>query len=330
MPDLVWQIGKVWVLTGEILLDLVGRNQSTDQVVQYQGRLGGSALNTAVVLCQLQQPVRFVGNLGHGPVGAWALTQLRQCGIDTRFLLPLPVANPLSLAEVDAQGNAQYSFYRQWGDLLFEPDPAVMQGVSGFHFGSLSAFHPRNRAGIAELLRAASQQDTVVSFDPNLRAGLPEGYLEQLHKYLPHISVIKCSLEDARCWFPGCSVDQALARLTAWGVPLVVLTMGEQGVVAAWKGQTITASSRLVEVVDTIGAGDTFTSALLYGLQQLGLSCRTTFLAWDGRGLQRVLAAAADLAAEVCTTQGAGLGQPQVTRWQRQWWPDLPLEEHPS
>ena len=322
-PHPVWQIGRVWVLTGEILLDLVGRNQPTDEVVQYQGRLGGSALNTAVVLRQLHQPVRFVGNLGSGPVGQWALSQLEQRGMDTRFLLPLPVANPLSLAEVDAEGNARYSFYRQWGDLPFGPDPAVMEGASWFHFGSLSAFHPRNLAGILRLLQAAGQQDAAVSFDPNLRAGLPPGYIEQLQVYLPQISLLKCSLEDAQCWFPACSVEQALAQLTAWGVPLVVLTLGEQGVVAAWKGHLAKVPARQVKVVDTIGAGDTFTAALLYGLQQLGLSQRTALLAWDGGGLERVLAAAVDLAAEVCTTQGAGLGQQQVDRWQGQWWPDL-------
>ncbi len=304
-------------------MDLVGHNQPTDQVVQYQGRLGGSALNTALVLRQLHQPVRFVANLGSGSVGQWVQTQLVQCGLDTQFLLPLPVANPLSLAEVDALGNAQYSFYRQWGDLPFQPDPAAMVGASWFHFGSLSAFHPRNLAGITDLLWAAGQHDTAVSFDPNLRAGLPPGYLEQLHKYLPHIAVLKCSLEDARCWFPGCSVDQALSQLISWGVPLVALTLGEQGVVAAWKGQRVMVPARLVKVVDTIGAGDTFTSALLYGLQQLGLNRRSALLDWDGRGLEQVLTAATDLAAEVCTHQGAGLERYQVDQWQSQWWPDF-------
>lgn len=307
-------------MTGEVLLDLVGHNHPADPVVHYQGRLGGSALNTALLLRQLDLSVAFIGNIGEGSVGRWALTQLDLKGIDTRYLQALPVASPLSLAEIDDSGNAQYAFYRMWADLPFQPDLEAMGAATWFHFGSLSAFLPRNVSGVTGLLKAARRQGSTVSFDPNLRARLPDGYMNQLGAYLPYIDVIKCSLEDARYWFPNCTEEQALQALEAWGVPLVIVTLGERGALASWRGRKVRVPARTVRLVDTIGAGDTFTAGLVYGLYWLGFHRASRLKEGDGTALLRLVLGAADLAATVCEREGAGLEDQQLAVWRTRHW----------
>lgn len=131
------------VLTGEVLIDLIGRNIDSRTTLSYTGVLGGSALNTASTLARVGVSTRFVSELGQDFLGDWAIARIAERKIETRFIQQLPgVPTPLSVAEVDPEGNAQFSFYRAFGSTQFSPDSAVMARAKWFHFGSLSLSTP--------------------------------------------------------------------------------------------------------------------------------------------------------------------------------------------
>lgn len=303
------------VLTGEILIDLIGQNNDQASSRSYSGLLGGSALNTASVLAKAGLPVRFIGELGHDTLGGWAMQQIAARGIQSQYIRQLPVPTPLALAELDAKGNATYTFYRLFEGHAFDPNPQALQGASWFHFGSLSSFDSRNIPGLQALLQQAQSQGVAVSFDPNLRAAPTKAYWQQLEAYLPYIQLLKCSHEDAQALFPQAAPSQLLGHLQSLGVPLVVMTLGKEGAVAALAGQVVQVAGTPVQVVDTIGAGDTFSAGLLYGLLKLGVASRAQLLSWEGEGLKRVLQAAGQLAALACTVQGASLPPAGFAHW---------------
>ncbi|WP_027894183.1 carbohydrate kinase family protein [Calidithermus chliarophilus] len=295
-------------LTGDILVDLIGHNPLEAPTRSYTGVLGGSALNTASVLARLGVPVRFVGEVGQDPLGEWALERLRARGVDTAFVRRLPAPTCISLAELDPTGDARYTFYRLFDPFPFEPDAGALEGASWFHFGSLSSFRPRNIAGIMRLLEDARARGIPVSFDPNIRAAPDAGYWAQLRAYLPYVRVFKCSLEDARILFPEArpAPEALLERVAGLGPEVAVLTLGEEGAVARFRGRTFRAAGERVEVVDTIGAGDTFTAGLVYGLSRPGATLE---------GLERALAGACALGALACTVRGAGLPEAGLEGW---------------
>ncbi|MER3553402.1 MAG: carbohydrate kinase [Meiothermus sp.] len=306
------------VLTGEIKVDLIGRNGPKDDRLEYGGTLGGAALNTASTLARLGTPVRLVGEVGDDFLGEWALGQLEARRLETRFVRRLEgIPTPLALAQIDPSGDAAYSFYRNFGETCFEPDKGALARAKWFHFGSGYAFEGRNIAGLRGMLEVAREYEIPVSFDPNLRHPPEERYFAQLQGYLPYISVFKASLEDARWLFPRVSPEPHVLMecLSELGVPITVMTLGPDGAMATFRSRMTRVPGVKVKVVDTVGAGDTFTAALIYGLMKQELGSRIELLTWDGTRLPVVLAAACHLSALACTVAGPNVPERELQTW---------------
>lgn len=306
------------VLTGELKADLIGQNGWEHSEPTYNLRLGGAALNTASVLARLGSPVRFVGEVGDDRLGQWALQQLEARRLDTRFVRRLEGAlTPIALAEVEASGDSTYSFYRSFGPTQFQPDKGSLARAQWLHFGSGFAFQERNVAGILELLEIAQEYGIPVSFDPNLRMAVDEGYLERLRQYLPYISVLKASLEDAKLLFPLVPPEphRLMEKLSELGTPITVMTLGAEGAMATFRTRMMRVPGVRVRVVDTLGAGDTFTAALIYGLMKQELATRIELITWEATRLPVVLAAACHLSALACTVPGVNLREGDLQTW---------------
>lgn len=306
------------VITGEIFVELTGRNTSSKATLSYNGALGGAALHTATILARLGMPTRFVGELGQDFLGDWALARIAEYKIETRFIQQLPqVTTPLSLAEIGPEGGVQFSFYRAFGDTQFRPDCAAMARARWFHFGSLSAFDPRNIPGLQSLLEIALEFDVPVSFDPNLHAPPSDAYWEQLLRYMPYISVLKASLNDARYLFPKAPNDPQvlLEHLVELGAPITILTLGAAGAIGAFRTRMMRVPGVKVAVLDTIGAGDAFTAGLIYGMMKQEIGSRMELLTWDGTQLPVILASSCHLAAITCTVEGASPPEQPLHAW---------------
>ncbi len=306
------------VITGEIFVELTGHNALSKATLSYNGALGGAALHIATILARLGMPTRFVGELGQDFLGDWTLARIAEHKIETRFIQQLPeVATPLRLAELAPQGDARLSFYRTFGTSRFSPDCAAMARARWFHFGSLSAFEPRNIPGIQSLLEIAIEFDVLVSFDPNLHAPPSEAYWEQLLRYMPYVSVLKASLDDARRMFPQVPDEPQilLEHLVELGAPVTVLTLGAGGAMAAFRTRMMRVPSVRVAVVDTVGAGDAFMAGLIYSMMKQDIGSRMELLTWDGTQLPVILAASCHLAAITCTVEGASPPEQPLQAW---------------
>lgn len=306
------------VITGEILVELTGRNALSKATLSYSGVLGGAALNTATILARLGMPTRFVGELGQDFLGDWALARIAEHKIETRFIQQLPqVTTPLRLAGIGPGDEVQFSFYRAFGDTQFRPDCAAMARARWFHFGSLSAFDPRNIPGLQSLLEIALEFDVPVSFDPNLHAPPGEAYWEQLLRYMPYVSVLKASLNDARQIFPQAPDEPQvlLEHLVELGAPVTVLTLGAGGAMAAFRTRMMRVPSVRVAVADTTGAGDAFMAGLIYSMLKQDIGSRMELLTWDGTQLPVILAASCHLAAITCTVEGASPPEQPLQAW---------------
>jgi len=306
------------VLSGEILIDLIGGNAGARSALSYQGALGGSALNTASILARLGVPTRFVGEVGQDFLGDWALARMAEKKIETRFIRQLPdMATPLRLAELDAASKARFSFYHAFGNTRFSPDSAAMARARWFHFGSFSAFDPRNIAGIEGLLEIALEHDVLVSLDPKLHTTPSAAYREQLLRYMPYVSLLKASLNDARHMYPQAPNDPQflLEQLVELGAPVTVLTLGANGAMAAFRTRMMRVPSIRVPVADTQGAGDAFMAGLIYGMLKQDIGSRMDLLTWDGAQLPVVLASSCHLAAITCTVKGASPPEGPLHVW---------------
>lgn len=294
-------------MAGEVLLDLV-LEEDQGAALGFKGVLGGSVLNTASALARLGLQVRLFSEVGSDFLSEWAEGAMRARGLDLRlFRHQAPM--PLALVQLDEGGNARYSFHRPFQG-AFRPEPGGLKGAWGFHFGSLFALEERTAQGVEALLEEAEGEGALLSYDPNLRQALgPEGR-NRILAYAGRVQILKLSLEDARLLFPESPVEGVKALPT----PLKVLTLGPEGAVAFFGGEAVRAPGERVRVVDTVGAGDTFTAGLLALLHRRGYG-RATLWALARPHLEEVLRGAVALSALACTVRGAGLPEEGLRAW---------------
>ncbi|MBC2901685.1 PfkB family carbohydrate kinase [Streptomyces cupreus] len=251
------------VVAGEALIDLVP--QGTGALASLRPALGGGPFNTAVALGRLGSPTAFCSRTSYDAFGEALLDGLRRDGVDVSAVQRGTEPTTLAVATVDADGSAAYSFYVDGtADRLFTAPAALPDGTRAVSFGTCSLVLEPGATAYAELMRAAAAQGVFTALDPNIRPGLipdPDNYRARFHGWLPSVSLLKLSAEDAE-WLGG-TPREWLAE----GPEAVVITHGGDGLtVFTQDGGEYSVPGEKVDVVDTIGAGDTVNAALLHGL----------------------------------------------------------------
>lgn len=290
------------VVAGEALIDLVPKGRGA--LAGLRPALGGGPFNTAVALGRLGSSTAFVSRASHDAFGEALLDGLRRAGVDVSAVQRGPEPTTLAVATIDSGGSAAYSFYVEGtADRLFTTPAALPEGTRAVSFGTCSLALEPGASAYEELMRSAAGQGLFTALDPNIRAGLipdADAYRERFRGWLPSVTLLKLSEEDAR-WLGGTPREWLAA-----GPSAVVVTRGGDGLtVFTADGAEHRVPGEKVDVVDTIGAGDTVNAALLHGLSTLdALSAR----ALSGLGpdtWRRLLGFAARAAAVTCSRAGA-------------------------
>ncbi|MEP6892872.1 MAG: PfkB family carbohydrate kinase, partial [Gaiellaceae bacterium] len=221
----------------------------------------------------------------------------------------------LAIVAIGRAGGAEYDFRVdgtadwQWSD--DELERVLDEHVVAVHSGSLALTIEPGAGAITRLLDRARTTATV-SYDPNCRPllmGSAIDVLERVDTMLGIADVVKASAEDVGWLLPGRALDDVVTEWLAKGPAVVAITMGSEGVVAATRNSGIVRRpGHLVRVVDTVGAGDAFTSALIASLHRrslLGAARRDRLQVIDDTTLAQVLDDAVLASAITCTRRGA-------------------------
>ena len=290
------------VVAGEALIDLVP--QGTGALAGLKPALGGGPYNTAVALGRLGSPTAFCSRASYDAFGEALLDGLRKAGVDVSGVQRGPEPTTLAVATIDANGSAAYSFYVDGtADRLFTAPGRLPAGTRAVSFGTCSLVLEPGASAYEELLRTAAAQGVFTALDPNIRAGLipdADAYRARFKSWLPSVSLLKLSEEDA-LWLGG-TPQEWLAS----GPAAVVITQGGDGLsVFTRSGAVYVAPGEEVDVVDTIGAGDTVNAALLHGLAAQGALSPEALGELGRDGWERLLRFAARAAAITCSRAGA-------------------------
>ncbi|MWA10373.1 PfkB family carbohydrate kinase [Streptomyces sp. BA2] len=259
------------VVAGEALIDLVpqetaGAFGSGDAgLPALAPRLGGGPYNTAVALGRLGSPVAFCSRISADAFGEALVDGLRAAGVEVAYVQRGPEPTTLAVASIGADGSAGYSFYVEGtADRLFTAPERLPDDVRAVSFGTCSLVLEPGASAYEELMRREAARGVFTALDPNIRAGLipdADAYRARFKSWLPSVSLLKLSQEDAS-WLGGTPREWL-----ASGPGAVVVTRGGEGLTVFTRdGGEWSVPGERVDVVDTIGAGDTVNAALLHGL----------------------------------------------------------------
>lgn len=293
---------------GEAVVDLVA-----DGDRRFTAHPGGSPLNVAVGLGRLGQPVSLAARLSADSFGRMFREHLAAAHVDPRHLVAAPEPSTLAVATVDADGVASYDFWTQ-GTADWQWSPAELAGVvdgdtAALHTGSVALELEPGAARVKDLLRTVRAAGrTTISYDPNVRMaklGPVAAGRAAVEEVVGLADVVKVSSEDLDWLYPGEDPMAAGARWAQAGPALVVVTLGGDGAVAREAGgEPVRRAAPPVTVVDTVGAGDAFSSGLLGALAERDALGRGR-AALAGLDLAAVLDRACLVAALTCARAGA-------------------------
>jgi fructokinase len=285
-----------FLVIGESLVDLV-TVPGSDTFTAYAG---GSPLNVAVGLARLGRPVTLVTEFGDDHCGRLIGRRLRDSGVTVRRnVQPTSIA----IAALDDAGSAEYDFRFGWR--LDAAHVGPLSTAVCLHTGSLASLIEPGAAGVLAAVREARRHGLAVSFDPNVRPSLtPDraAVAAKVEEFVAEATIVKASSEDATWLYPGSDPLES-ARRWARGGRLVILTMGARGCVGLTPAHAVAVPAQPARVADTVGAGDTFTAALLTHLQVRGALAAPENLTPDE--IRGALEFATRAAAITCENRGA-------------------------
>jgi fructokinase len=315
-PDSAGSAGPgIVAVAGEALVDLVPAPVGG----YFEIAPGGSPANVALGLARLGVPARLLARIADDMLGRRIRDHLTHNGVQLDRTVHASEQTSLAMVSLDADGSPAYDFRitgtADWQWTPAELEGALEQGASGpvvaLHSGSIALTTPPGHAVLRDLLARAS--DTVtISYDPNCRPllmGRPETVLDGVHELLGIADVVKVSAEDLHWLLPGMTPDEIVDDWLGRGPTLVAVTLGADGVLAGTSaGLRARRPGVAVKVIDTVGAGDTFSAALLAGLHGAGLlgaEKRPQLAALDYGTLDELLHEAVLAAAICCSRRGA-------------------------
>jgi fructokinase len=307
------------VALGEALIDLIGEEDASGEVA-YRARPGGSPMNVAVAAARLGTPTAFLTRLSTDAFGARLAGHVAAAGVDLRLAQRGPEPTSLAVVTLDARRNARYAFYRVGtADVAYDPRPRPTLPPSvAVGCVTLSLLLEPARGAFRDLVAATGRaagsgaggpapRRVVWIADPNVRPALMpdrDAFVREVEGWAGLVDVVKVSDED-------------LEHLgLAMGAGAVAVTAGGAGARVHRPDRPVLAvPGRSVAVVDTVGAGDTFTAGLATGLAVVGAGATRAGRSLDVGALdvgalddatwRAVLARAVAASSITCTRAGA-------------------------
>ena len=284
----------MWVC-GEVLIDELPRGAV----------VGGGPANTAKALARLGHEVAFIDGISTDAYGVKARAELSADGVDLSLALTSDLPTAVAQVTLAADGGASYVFkLDKTATFDFNsswlPDPSRYK-PQVLYIGTLATLVQPGADVLFDWALQCAEFAPVV-FDPNIRPQVlsdREKYVALVEKWVGISSVVKLSDDDFEWLYPGKSPESIAEQWLQGGVALVVMTHGVDGLVGYTSDGVIEVAGEKVNVVDTVGAGDTVGAILVQGLITEGL------LNMRGSVLKDRLQRAAVAAAITCSRAGA-------------------------
>ncbi|MBR8744498.1 carbohydrate kinase [Nocardiopsis sp. MG754419] len=301
------------VVVGENVMDLLPSRHGPQAL---WAAPGGGPANTAVAASRLGLPTRLLARIGSDGFGSMIRERLLGEGLDPDGLIDAEEPSALALATLGPDGSANYDFRMDdaadWRWRAGELPDTLDGDVTALHAASIALFREPGATLIESLLRREHGRGRVtITLDPNIRAdviGDPSAARGVALRHVAQAHVVKASDEDLAFLYPDLTLNEAAAALAALGPVLVVVTRGAEGAFALSHGVSASVRAPKAEVVDTVGAGDSFMGALLHRLDldgRLGSAPRERLAGLTEVDLEELLTHAAAAAAHTVTREGA-------------------------
>ncbi len=269
------------LLVGEVVIDLIQNDLNT-----FNSKIiGGSPFNICKNLTKLGIKNRFYGAVGNDAFGEMILNHINASKIDAEINVTDKSTSYVKLNQTIS--SPLPIFHRSADNEIYLSDKLIQDASSTkiLHFTYWPLSKEPSLSTILSLIDKAKDNNSLISFDPNYHPFIDDakrdGY-KTIRAIIDKVDIIKPSLDDSQRLFGLKTIDEYLEIYEELGPKLIIMTLGKDGLIARYKGQTLKMPSIATDIVDATGAGDAFWSGLYAGLTnnqtifdslKLGLIC---------------------------------------------------------
>ncbi len=295
---------------GEALIDMIPTVNTAGEA-GFTPHAGGAIFNTSIALGRLRTQTGFLSGLSTDLFGEQLRTALAGSNVDTSLTISSNLPTTLAFVQL-TNGHATYTFYDE-NTAGRQLDPAnlpdIPDAVSALYFGGISLIS-EPCANFYAALAVRESAKRVIVLDPNIRSSFITNeatYRARLDRMMAHADILKVSDEDLNWIIPGTmALTEKVEQIRALGPSVVILTRGGAGASALGpSGTMVNVASRQVEVVDTVGAGDTFNAGVLAKLSEDGHMSKAALAEISDTQLELALGHGARVAAITVSRSGA-------------------------
>lgn len=273
------------LVIGEALIDLI---ENRYQAGAFNAIVGGANANVSIALARRGTKQQFLARIANDRFGKIIRERLETNGVGLDHAVSASELSTLAVVSIDSQGVPSYAFYvngtADWGwtkeELPTDIDLENMHATA-IQFGCLTMAMAPGNAVIEEWAKAHFDQKSVtISHDINMRPALgfkPEEERVRVERVNQMSHIIKASDEDIEWLYSleaGADIDEIVWQWIGDTGRHVFVTRGSEGVSIYRLGAgevrvRLDVPSRKINVVDTVGAGDTFCANLLGQLSDI-------------------------------------------------------------
>ena len=257
------------VALGETVLDILFRGNEP-----MAATAGGAMLNTSVSLGRMKLPVFLVSEIGNDIPGKIIKDFLKDNGVNTTFLKVYESGQtPVAIALLDKEGNAKYSFYKNYPEKRFLLHaPQFLEG-DFLIFGSFYSLTPGIREDIITFLEKARENMATIIYDPNIRKNHAHQVSSLRYEIMENFrfaNIIRASTEDLLNIFGDEELDK-IVEMTG-RTKVFIITQGSGEVIVYCSRNRYQFPVKNIKAISTVGAGDTFNAGLIYSLYRRNIS----------------------------------------------------------
>lgn len=285
---------------GETILDIIFKGSQPHTAVP-----GGSVFNGLISLGRLGIPVSFISEVGNDRVGDIIRQFMKENNLSTEYVDKFPDGkSPISLAFLDENNNANYTFYKDYPAQRLEVPLPPIEEDDIFVFGSYYCLNPALRERVVEFLEYAKERKAILYYDPNFRKVHAHEAIRLMPTILENFEyadIIRGSDEDFLNIFGQTDTEQIYAKNISFYTNNFITTYGSEGINLHCGNSCTHFDVPCLQAVSTIGAGDNFNAGIIYGMLKYNIRYsdlpNMTVERW-----RPVIQCGIDFSSEVCTS----------------------------
>jgi sugar/nucleoside kinase (ribokinase family) len=254
--------------------------------------IGGHSANVSIDLIKLglkKGDVSSVGAVGKDTLGDFVEQTLNGYGVITHLSRTERVGTSKNLILV-VKGEDRRFHFDVRANLCLEPkfvEGIIKSETPLIFYGGAVGLLGKFDEKLSEVLKMAKERGGITFVDPIKPYG--KGW-EFLLRAAPLIDIFHCNNLEAAEMTGIKDVKDAVGELLSRGVKMVVVSMGDKGLVAGYGESTYSMSAFRVDTVDPTGAGDAFCAGMIRKLLELKGETLRKELKLDEKQLIEVLA----------------------------------------